>query len=107
MIFFSVLLTGNLSATLFHKSTYTRLLLDFNSFTSRVYNFGLTKCLDDRAYKINNTWIKLNDDHINIKSILKGNSYPTHVTDKVIKKNIEESIFKWNSQIIKEKDIKS
>ena len=44
-----------LNATAYHKSTYSGLLLNFNSFISRFYKISLIKCLFDRAYKINNT----------------------------------------------------
>ena len=33
-----------------------------------VYKIRLMKCLVDRAYEIRNTWIKLNDDLMNIKN---------------------------------------
>ena len=44
-----------LNTTTYHKSTYSGLLLNFDSFTSRFYKISLIKCLIDRAYKINNT----------------------------------------------------
>ena len=43
-----------LNTTTYHKSTYSGLLLNFDSFTSRFYKISLIKCLIDRAYK-NNT----------------------------------------------------
>ena len=43
-----------LNTTTYHKMTYSGLLLNFDSFTSRFYKISLTKCLIDRAYKINN-----------------------------------------------------
>ena len=43
------------STTTYHKSTYSGLLLNFYSFTSRFSKISLIKCLIDRAYKINNT----------------------------------------------------
>ena len=39
-----------------HKSTYSGLLLNYTSSTSRFNKIGLMKCLIDRAYKMNNTW---------------------------------------------------
>ena len=44
-----------LNITTYHKSTYSGLLLNFDSFTSRFYKISLIKCLIDRAYKINYT----------------------------------------------------
>ena len=45
-----------LNTTTYHKSSYSGLLLNFNSFTSRFYKISLIKCLIDCTYKINNTW---------------------------------------------------
>ena len=39
----------------YHKFTYFGLLLNYTNFTSHFYKIGLTKCLIDRTYKINNT----------------------------------------------------
>ena len=47
---------------------------------------GLIKCLIDRAYKINNTWPGFHDDVSKIKDVLKRNSYPQFILDKIIKK---------------------
>ena len=43
-----------LNTTTYHKSTYSGLLLNFDSFTSRFYKISFTKCLIDCAYKVNN-----------------------------------------------------
>ena len=96
---------SNLTRSVFHKSIYRRLLLDFTSCTSYVYEIASIKYLIERVYKINNTWIKINDDLINIRNTLKCNSYPRHIVNKVIEKYIEEKISKGNSQIMKEKDM--
>ena len=50
-----------LNTTTYHKSTYSGLLLNFNNFTSRFYKISLIKCLIDRAYKINNTWVSFHN----------------------------------------------
>ena len=42
------------NTTAYHKSTYSGLLLNFTSFTSRFYKISLIKCLIDRDYKMNN-----------------------------------------------------
>ena len=44
-----------LNTTTHHKSTYSGLPLNFNSFTSCFYKINLIKCLIDRAYKMNKT----------------------------------------------------
>ena len=40
------------NTTTYHKSTYSGLLLSFDSFTSRLYKISLIKYLINRAYKI-------------------------------------------------------
>ena len=56
-----------LKTSTYHKFTYSRLLLNDTSFTSRFYKTGLIKCLIDRAYKIDNTWPSFHDDVPKIK----------------------------------------
>ena len=43
-----------LNATAYHKLTFSGLLLNFDSLTSRFYKISLIKCLIDCACKINN-----------------------------------------------------
>ena len=61
------------------------LLFNFDSFTSRFYKISLTKCLIDRAYKINNTWASFDNHVIKIKETLKRNSFPPFLIDGIIK----------------------
>ena len=66
------------------------MLLNYTSFTSRVYKIGLIKCLIDGAHKINNTWLGFHDDVSKIKDVLKSNSYPPFILDKIIKTYINK-----------------
>ena len=43
-----------LNTATYDKSTYSGLLLNFDSFTSRFYKGSLIKCLIDGVYKISN-----------------------------------------------------
>ena len=80
-----------LKTSTYHKSTYSGLLLNYTSFTSRFYKIGLIKCLIDRAYKINTTWPGFHDDDVpKIKDVLKRNSYPPFILDKIIKAYINK-----------------
>ena len=79
-----------LKTSTYHKSTYSGVLLNYTSFTSRFYKIGLIKCLIDRAYKINNTWPDFHDDVSKIKDVLKRNSYPPFILDKIIKAYIDK-----------------
>ena len=80
----------------YHKSTYSGLLLNYTSFTSRFYKTGLIKCLIDRAYKINNTWPGFRDDVSKTEDVLKRNSYPPFILDKIIKAYIEKTHYNNN-----------
>ena len=51
----------------YHKSTYSGLLLNFDSFTSPFYITSLIKCLIVRPYKINNIWASFHNDVTKIK----------------------------------------
>ena len=41
------------------------------------------------SYKINNTWPGFHDDVFKIKDVLKTNSYPPFILDKIIKTYID------------------
>ena len=71
-----------LNTTTYHKSTYSALLLNFDSFSSRFYKIRLTKCLIDYAYEIHNTWASFHDV-TKIKETLKCNSFPPFLIDKI------------------------
>ena len=80
-----------LKTSTYHQSTYSSLLLNYTRFTSRFYKIVLIKCLIDRAYKINNTWPGFHDDDVpKIKDVLKRNSYPPFILDKIIKAYIDK-----------------
>ena len=74
----------------YHKSTYSGLLFNYTSFTSRFYKIGLIKYLIHRTYKINNSWPGFHDDVSKIKDVLKRNSYPPFILDKIIKAYINK-----------------
>ena len=80
----------NILKTSTYRSTYSGLLLNYTSFTSRFYKIGLMKCLIDRAYKIHNTWPDFHGDVCKSKDVLKRNSYPPFILDKIIKAYIDK-----------------
>ena len=84
-VFISGINNQNLTLQIYHKSTYTGLLLNFKSFTSFSYKISLIKCLIDRSYKICNSWNSFHNDIENIKSSHIKNTYPPLLIDKVIK----------------------
>ena len=52
----------NLTLQIYHKSTYTGLLLNFKSFTSFSYKISLIKYLIERSFKICNNWNSFHND---------------------------------------------
>ena len=67
-VFISGINNQNLTLQTYHKSTYTGLLLNFNSFTSFSYKISLIKCLIDRSFKICNNCNSFHNDIENIKN---------------------------------------
>ena len=88
-VFISGINNQNLTFQTYHKSTYTGLPLNFNSFTSFSYKISLIKCLIDRSFKICNNWNTFHNNIENIKSNLIKNVYPPSLIDKVIKKYLD------------------
>ena len=74
-----------LNTTTYLKSTYSGLLLNFDSFTSRFYKISLIKRLIDCAYKINKTWASFDNDGTKIKETLKRSSFPQFVINRITK----------------------
>ena len=70
--------------SVFHKKTYTGLLMNFFSFTPRNYKTGLIKTLLERIHRINNTTNGCENDINTLIETLKRNSFPVHFIDKVI-----------------------
>ena len=79
-----------LNTTTYYNSSYSGLLLNFDSFTCRFYKISLIKCLIDRAYKINNTWASFHNDVTKIKETLKRNSIPPFLIGKITKSYLEK-----------------
>ena len=93
ILFLDVLIDNGqkiLKTSTYHEFTYSGLLLNYASFISRFYKIGLIKCLIDRTYKINNSWPGFHDDVSKIKDVLKRNSYPPFILDKIIKAYIDK-----------------
>ena len=98
--FLDVLIDNNQApvlTTVFRKSPFTGLLMNFTSFTSYSYKLGLIRTLIDRAYKINSTWLVFHQETTKIRDFLLKNSYPAHIIDKAINSTINK-FFRFNRQ---------
>ena len=87
ILFLDILILSSniLNTATYHKSTYSGLSLNFDSFTSRSYKVSLIKCLIDPAYKINNTWASFHNDVTEIKETLKCDYFPPFLIDRITK----------------------
>ena len=104
-VFISGIDNQNLTLQIYHKSTYTGLLLNFKIFTSFSYKISLIKCLIDRSYKICNNWNSFHNDIENIKSNLIKNAFPPFLIDKVIKKYLDYKFSSTRSQLTDTHDV--
>ena len=75
----------NLLMSVHRKKTFSGLLTNFFSFTSYSYKVGLIRTLVDRAYKINTTLAKFNEDVKSLLKIFKKNQYPESLINRVVK----------------------
>ena len=82
----------SLICEVFHKKTYTRLLLNYFSFVPNCYKLGLIKTLMNRIYRINNSWTIFEKDLKDLKNILHKNQYPFKMIDHVVKSYLNDMI---------------
>ena len=80
--------------SVYRKPTYTRLLTNYNSFTSLNYKKGLIKTLIDRTFRINSTWSGFHYDILNLKSVLQKNEFPLKLIEKNISNYLCNNVFK-------------
>ena len=76
----------------YRKKTFTGLLTNYFSFTPYSYKVGLIRTLIDRAYKINNTWLRLHKDITKLMEILKKNLFPAHLIERVVNRYITRTL---------------
>ena len=67
------------------KRTFSGFLTNFFSSTSYSYKIGLIRTLVDRAYKINTTLAKSNEDVRSLLHIFKKNQYPESLISRVVR----------------------
>ena len=72
-----------LKISTYRKVTFTGVLTNYLSFTPISYKIGLVKCLIDRVFKVNNTWMGFHVDLKHVCCILKRNCFPEHILNRV------------------------
>ena len=86
------------STSVYHKSTYTGLLLNFKSFAPFEYKIRLIKTLLDRIFKICSTWMIFDFEVEKLINTLLRNMYPKRLIDKCIKRYLDSKFIKKNEQ---------
>ena len=104
-VFISGINNQNLTLQTYHKSTYTKVLLNFKSFSSLSSKISLIKCLIDSSFKIFNNWNSFHNGIEDIKSDLIKNAYPAFIIDKVIKKYLNYKFFSNQNQLKDKSDV--
>ena len=93
--FLDILINNNesdLQTSVFHKKTYTGLLLNYFSFVPNSYKLGLIKTLVDQMYRINNSWKSFDKDLKDLKNILQKNQYLFKMIDHIVKSYLNDKI---------------
>ena len=92
---------SDLQTLVFHKKTYTGLLLNYFSFVPNCYKLGLIKTLVDRMYRINNSWTGFDKDLKDLKNILQKNQYPLKMIDHIVKSYLNDKINCRSEKVLK------
>ena len=82
------------TTSVYHKQTYTRLLVSYLSFCPLSYKTGLIRTLIDRIRKINNTESGFRNDLNNLIVTLQRNFFPLHVINKMVRNTMTTPIIK-------------
>ena len=82
----------DLQTLVFHKKTYTGLLMNCFSFVPNCYKLGLIKLLVDRKYRINNSWTGFDKELKDFKNFLQKNQYPLKMIDHIVKSYLNDKI---------------
>ena len=77
------------NTSVYHKSTYTGLLLNFKSFAPFEYKIRLIKTLLDRIFKISSSWVIFDFEVKKLMKTLLRNMYPKRLIDKCIKRYLD------------------
>ena len=93
--FLDILINNNesdLQTSVFHKKTYTGLLMNYFSFVPNCYKLDLIKLLVDRMYRINNSWTGFDKELKDFKNIIQKNQYPLKMIDHIVKPYLNDKI---------------
>ena len=72
--------------SIYHKPTFSGVYTNYCSFIPDLYKRNLVSTLLFRMFTICSSWELMHRQVVNLKSILRKNSYPKNLTEKLIKK---------------------
>ena len=72
--------------SIYRKPTFSGVYTNFSSFIPDLYKRNLVSTLLFRTFTICSSWELMHREVVNLKAILRKNSYPKHLTEKLIKK---------------------
>jgi len=90
--------SSTFSTTIYRKTTYTGLLLNFKSFTPFQYKTRLIQTLLDRTYKICSSWVIFDKETRILSKNLLRNMYPKRLLEKCIKKYLDKRFEKLSHE---------
>ena len=76
---------GSFITSIYRKPTFSGVYTNFGSFIRELYKQNLVSTLLFRIHAICSTWELMHREVLNLKSILRRNSYPRSLTDKLVK----------------------
>ena len=77
---------GSFITSLYRKPTFSGVYTNFGSFIPELYKQNLVSTLLFRIFTICSSWDLMHKEVTNLKDILRRNSYPRSLTDKLVKK---------------------
>lgn len=84
---------NNLTTTVFRKSTYTGLLMNYKSLCPMAWKTNLVTNMLNRAYSITSNWTNFSIECNKITEILSKNGYPIEVVTLYIRKFLNSKYF--------------
>ena len=82
---------GGFVTSVYHKSSYTGLLLNYLSFTPNLYKKSLVKTLINRTYRICSNWNNFSIDVNKLKHVLQRNGFPLKFIERIIRNYLDKT----------------
>lgn len=93
---------NNFNTSIYRKSTFSGLLMNYFSFQPMTYKVALVRCLIDRVFRINNTWLGFDANLKQLFHILKRNCYPEYILNKITKSYLNSKYVSNDNNIVSE-----